>query len=127
MIRTSLCWLYAIFSLLSVWSASKFTVHFVRRQSETGSFPNLLIASLFLILAVLYAVAWWTTWKKKSSSRAWGIAAFVTYVLLPILGVTLSRSISVALTIMFAVGVIGLVVLLWPVHKEPPEDDKSLA
>jgi hypothetical protein len=126
MIRTLVCWLYAICSLLSIWNAFKSIAHFVRRQSETGSFPNLLIASLFLILAVLYAVAWWTTWKKKSSSRAWGIAAFVTYVLLPILGVTLSRSISVALAIMFAVGVIGLVVLLWPAHKEPPEDE-SLA
>jgi hypothetical protein len=120
-IRKFLCWLFAISSLLCLWNGLLLILRFVHRQYIALSFHNLLIASLLPALTILYGIAWWTAWKKRPSGRVWGIIACLTYVLLPIWNLVAFRSLSISLMIMLLVGILALVILLWPIHEEPEE------
>jgi hypothetical protein len=127
-IRKLLCWLFAISSLLCLWNGFQLILRFAHRQYIASSLHNLLIASLFPALAILYAIAWWTVWKKRPSGRVWGAIACLTYVVLPIWNIIAFRSLPLSLGVMLLVGILALVILLWPVREEPeesPEDTLS--
>ncbi len=125
-IRKLLCWLFAISSLLCLWNALLLILRIVHRHYAFLPGRGALAIAFFPVLAIVFAAAWWTVWKRKPSARGWGIAACLTYVLVSAWGIFSSRSVPVSLGVMLAVGVAGLFVLLWPVHDEASEDDPSL-
>lgn len=122
-LRKFLGLLFAISSLFCLWNALKTFFLIIHQHHGPSSLNDIVHAAVFPILTVILATACWTLWKKKPSGTIWGIAACLAFILLPTWAVIYSRSIPFSLVMMFAVGVIGLVILLWPVQKDPEEDD----
>jgi len=83
----------------------------------------LLVPGILSMQAAIYAVAWWTLWKRKPSARAWGVGASLLYVLPSVFNIWSSihhsRSIRGCSGIMLAIGVIGLVAFLRNEQHEP--------
>lgn len=113
-IRKLICWLFAISAVLCLWNATRLGVYIAHRHDAFQSLRSLLIAAILPVLAAIYLVAWWTVWKEKPSTRGWGIAASLTYVLLPICGTLYSsRSLPSSIWAMLGIGVLGLIAFSW--------------
>ena len=70
----------------------------------------LLVPTVFSVMAATYGIACWTIWKGKRSARGWGIAASLTYILLPLSMFFFVRHfISRHFPVMLAIGVAGLI------------------
>ena len=70
------------------------------------------------ILAVVFAMAWWTSFKEKSFARVWGIIASLINVQIAILPVLVPpHSILNGFLLLLAVGVAGLVAFSWRVEE----------
>lgn len=122
-IRKFLCWLFAISSLVCLWNSLRFVLRFIHQHSLHQSLDGVFVVALFPTLALIYGIAWWTVWKKKRSGKAWGAVACLTYILFPLWGMIISRSVSLSLAVMLVVGILILLILLWPAEEEPSEDD----
>jgi ABC-type proline/glycine betaine transport system permease subunit len=126
LIKKFLSWVFAVSALLCIWNALKIIFHMIHRHYGFFTARNLLLASLFPVLVIILAMAWWTVWKRRPSGKGWGIAASLTYVLLPVWSIHSSRSLALSLGAMLALGVIGLVVFIWPAGKPTSEDGPLL-
>ncbi len=108
-----MCWLFAISSLGCLRIGLLRILRIVLRHNAARSF-NLLFATAFFVAAIIFALAWWTIWKERPSAKAWGIAASLIFILLPIgSAVYFSRSILGPFGVMLATGVVALVAFLW--------------
>ena len=81
-IRKVLCWLFAFESMLCFLTSLWRNLYFIHRQFGFLPLRNQLTAAFSGVLAIVFAVAWWTIWKGKQSARWWGIAASLAYVLI---------------------------------------------
>ena len=126
MIKKFLSWVFAVSALLCLWNALKILLRMIYRHFGFFAPRHLLAASFFPVLAIILAMAWWTVWRKRPSGKGWGTAASLTYVLLPAWAIYSSRSLALSLGAMLALGVIGLIVFLWPAGNPTPEDDSLL-
>jgi hypothetical protein len=76
-------------------------------------------------------MAGWTTWMKKSSARAWGVAASLLCLFAPLSSMYIfHHPFGNARYKEIVFGVFGLVVYLWPDHQreinlDQPEDEAS--
>ena len=125
-IKKFLSWVFAVSALLCIWNGLKIILRMINRHYGFSAPRHLLLASVFPILTIIWAVAWWTVWRRKPSGKGWGIVASLTYVLLPVWTIYSSHSLAFSLGAMLALGVIGLVVFIWPAGKPTPEDDDPL-
>lgn len=112
-LRKLLGWLFAISSLGCLRIAFLRVLRTISGHNGAPPFRNVPIAAAFFVVATIFALAWWSVWKAKPSSRAWGIAASLIYILLPVGSVMyLSRSIWSAFGVMLATGIAGLIAFL---------------
>lgn len=125
-IRKLLAWLFAISSLLCIWHSLQFAFRYViYRQHPHLAWHELFAVSLFPLLAIIYGIAWWTVWRKLPSGRFWGVLACLTYIGFPLWAMIALHSVQLSLAVMLVIGILLLIVLLWPTHEEPkvPDDD----
>jgi hypothetical protein len=108
--------------LMAVWIIER---TFQIQLNKAFSHPlALLLDAIFPLMATVYGVAAWTTWKEEPSARFWGIAASILQILLPVRQIFFrSRPIWSCHGFVLAVGILGLIVFLWPSQKEPETED----
>jgi hypothetical protein len=124
-VRKQMCLVFAISSLLGVWTACRFIPHILHLHH--ASLSRVVFAALvFPVLVVIYSAASWTVWKEKRSARAWGIAASLTYVLINLQMIFVSsRSVPNCVWIMSAIGVAGLIAFSWRDELHDPGQDTT--
>jgi len=94
-LRGFLSWIFALsgficFSITALGSYGTF-VHPLHALSASQVQHRVIGAAVFLLLAVIYGMAWWTNARQKPSLRLWGIAASLTFVALAFLPVAVHR------------------------------------
>ena len=113
-LRTFLCWLFAISSLLCLRIAFLRILHTFLRHDAFLPLRRQLALALFSDLAIIFGMAWWTVWRGKPFAKCWGITASLMYIFFPIWNIIyFSRSVWHSFGVMFATGVAGLVAFLW--------------
>jgi hypothetical protein len=116
-LRKFLGWLFAISSLLCLWYSPRLILLVIRQQSTLHLLRNLSIAALFPVLAAIYGVAWWTAWKATPFANGWGIAASLTYLLLPLGSFCYASRPCPGWEWMMSAGVAGLIAFSWRVGR----------
>jgi len=113
-LRKYLCWVFAFSCLVCLGIALRRTLYIVHRHYAFLPFAHLRVPAVFLIQAVICGVAWWTIWKEKPFARAFGIAASLIFVGVPLWGITFfSQSVWGNEGIVLAIGVAGVVAFSW--------------
>ena len=108
-LRKFMSWIYAISSLLALWTAFWFIPHIIHRHYVFSPLRSLLVIAVFPTLATIYGVAWWAVWKGKTSAKGWGIAASLSYILISLqLIIFFTRSVWSCSGVMLVVGIVGL-------------------
>ena len=107
--------------MLSVWgfyfilhTAHQHNFYDALQHSTIQQFGRWLLTLFYLlifpVMAVIFGVAWWKIWKEKIAARGWGIAASLTYVLVPLLVmIQTSKSEWTLLWVELTIGVVGLI------------------
>jgi len=114
-VRDSLSWLFAISSLISLRVAATGIIGAIRHPLAFWSLRYLLAPVAFSVLTIILGFAWWTIWRRKTAARIWGIAASLTYLIIPLsLAVYFSRSLLSHFSFMLAIGAVGLVAFARP-------------
>ncbi len=109
-LRKSLCWVFALTAIICFRIGFWPVLTSIFRQSDPTSFKALLVDALFAASAVVFAAAWWTTLRAKSSARGWGLAASALILLLALLPTLLTHHLMLGIfRIVLAVGVVGIV------------------
>lgn len=127
-IRKYLSWVFAVTSLICV------QVLFTHAWDTVGQLAAdqplrfrlllLLVPSMMIAFAVVFAMAWWTTFKEKRSSRWWGIAASLIVIqasLLPVLFPP--HSISNSFSLVSVLGIVGVIAFAKPIQPLVIADD----
>lgn len=100
------------------------------RQNSRGALAALIVFFAFVCMTAVYAMAWWTTWKSRPSERAWGIAASLLQLTLPLSLIYFRYlKLSNGKWQMIALSTLALIVYAWPDSEtesateqiEPPE------
>jgi hypothetical protein len=121
-IRKVLCWIFAFNALVYVLFSLR-SMYAISRPYAALAPRDLLITVLFQVVeASVTGVAWWAILSRKSSARAWGIAASIMYVL------SFLRPIVFSLRCVWwrdlgalFIGVVGLIAFLWHDKGDPRE------
>ena len=90
-LRKSLCWVFALTAIICFRIGFWPVLSSIFRQSDPTSFHALLVDALFAASAVVFAAAWWTTLRSKSTARGWGLAASALILLLAMLPTLLTH------------------------------------
>jgi hypothetical protein len=112
-----------ICSCLALWLIHR---AFEIEQFRAFSHPRvLLLSAIFPIMAIIYLVASWKIWRERPLAKGWGIVASILLILLPLRQAALrSQPVWSCHGIMLALGIVGLIVFLWP-YEERPETNLS--
>jgi hypothetical protein len=134
-IRMILVWSFAVTALIILFTVVQMLLYPEWEPSGSRVPPWLVVPILFLILAAVFALAWWTAITKKVSARKWGIAASSIYIL-PVLFIIVfdflirhgrrsaySSLLCCSLTLLFVLGATGVIVF-W---RQPCESPGSAA
>jgi hypothetical protein len=106
-------WIYAISSLRCFQIAFLRILHIIQDYA-LQPLRNLLVATEFSTLAIIYGLTWWAVFKGEPSARGWGITASLTYILISLWSIIyFSRSVWGAFGAMLASGIAGLLAFLW--------------
>jgi peptidase M50-like protein len=109
-LRKYLSWIFTLSFLVCLQIALSGISGIIHRHLFILRFRILLVPALFSILAATYGIACWAIWKGKRSARGWGIAASVTYILLPLsIFFFIRHSILRHFQVMLAIGIAGLI------------------
>jgi hypothetical protein len=121
-------WLFGVCSIVALG------VSFPRRGifNDLGGlrWSTLIVSGVMVLLALVFAMAWWTTVKARPTARAWGITASIANLLGP-LYMLLFRHLPLTYSglMVVAISMLALVVYAWPnsvgisPNAEPSEDD----
>jgi uncharacterized membrane protein YbhN (UPF0104 family) len=80
-LRTILCWIFAleclelVLSFAILYLINPFHRNLALPQDASGTAKIVVFLGIYFVAAVTYGKAWWTVWKRKTSSKAWAIAA----------------------------------------------------
>jgi len=118
-----IAWLFGLTSLISICFAVRIILRVIYRCNSFLQLQIQIISAFFPVLAIIFGVAWWTVWKQKNSAKGWGIAASLIYVLLSLWEIVFSKRPWNSFLGTLAVGLVGLIVFLWPYEKEADTDD----
>jgi hypothetical protein len=108
-LRRFLSWMFAVGFLVCAQIALSSISSIIHRHHTILHLRILLVPSQFLVLAAIYGFACWTFWKGKRSARVWGIAASLTYILLPLSLIYFWHSALRHFQVMLAIGIVGLI------------------
>lgn len=120
-LRIFLGWIFAFTMPVCIVAATRTILHISHRHHIVSFAHILAFALLFVLLASIFGMAWWTVWKGKITARLWGVGASLIYILLSLWEIIyLSRSVWSDFGGMLTVGITGIVVFLWPVGAGGP-------
>jgi hypothetical protein len=120
-LRKYLSWLFAFTSLVCLQISFSLTPNMLRQHphadqlSLTSQILLPVLPWIFPLFAIVFGMAWWTSFKAKSSARIWGIIASLINVqtaLLPLL--IPPHSFFNAFLLILGVGIAGLVAFARP-------------
>ena len=78
-------------------------------------------------MALIYAIAWWTTWKEKPSERVWGIAAGLLHLSAVLFVMHFARvSMNEVVWGALSFGALALVAYSWPGREDDPKTREPL-
>lgn len=81
LLRSFLCWNFALCSAICIWFALWLTVGAIQRHGTTLPLSVWLLNGVLPVEAAVLAAAWWFIWQKRSSAKVWGIAASLMFIL----------------------------------------------
>jgi hypothetical protein len=123
-----LLWTFASMSLVCISIALPLIAGIVH-QCVFRTLRSLIAPGVLSTQAAIFAVAWWTIWKRTPSARGWGVAASMTLILSSFFTiwsrVHRTRSIRACAGTLMAVGVIGLVAFLRHDGRDDPGKDRT--
>jgi drug/metabolite transporter (DMT)-like permease len=131
--RFFVAWIFAMVSALCLVLSFPLVRRSFQRYEETHALFILIPVAFLLASAAILGMAWWTTWMKKSSARAWGVAASLLCLLVPLSSMYFFHSPfgdSKYKGIIF--GILALIAYLWPdghgdtYPGESQEDDEAM-
>jgi hypothetical protein len=99
----------------------------LHRQNSRGSIAALIIFFAFVCMTAVFAMAWWTTWKSRSTARAWGIAASLIQLSLPLSLIYFRHlKLSNGKWQMMVLSTLALIAYAWPDSETKPDTEKQL-
>lgn len=120
-LRKSLCWVFALTAIICFRIGFWPVLSSIFLQSHPTSSHALLVDALFAACAAVFAAAWWTTLRSKSSARGWGLAASALNLLAAVLPTLLTHHpISGSFRVVLALGLVGIIAFA-PRLKAPGE------
>jgi hypothetical protein len=123
--RMMMSWLFALESFLYLPVFLWLNLRSAHSQTSSLLLQSQLTAVSYAVLSIVFGIAWWIVWKKKSSARVWGICASLAFFLIylqPIIFVSEFVWWHSLLDLFF--GIIGLIVFL-PRNEFESEKDYS--
>lgn len=120
-LRKFVSWIYAFSSLRCFQIALLRILRTIHAGHPFLPLRNLLIATEFSILAIIYALTWWAVFKGQPSARGWGIAASLTYIIISVWSIIyFLRPVWGAFGVIFAIGITGLIAFWWRDERGDP-------
>lgn len=123
-IRKYLSWIFAFTALVCVSISYSLTPKMLRHGQSVAHLSLgwqifLVVAPwLFPIATIVFAMAWWTSFKEKPSAKVWGILASLINIQVALFPVLIPpHSIFNGFLLILAIGVAGLIVFARPVEK----------
>jgi hypothetical protein len=68
-------WLFGLCSIIALSVSVLFFRRGIVYDLGVRRFSTILTSGVIVLLALVFAMAWWTTWKARPTARAWGITA----------------------------------------------------
>lgn len=68
-------WFFAFVAVVCLNASARLFILDVVRGHERSSVLSLVPGTAMLLLAIVFAMTWWTSWKDRPTARTWGIAA----------------------------------------------------
>jgi len=131
-IRTFFGWLFGIVAVIylgvSILICSGLVgTGMTHRLHSRGALAGLIVFFAFVCVTAVYGMAWWTTWRSRPSERAWGIAASLLQLSLPLSLIYFRHlKLSNGKWQMMALGTLALVAYAWPDRETGPNSEKQL-
>ena len=66
-------WLFGFFSICCIVGTADYL-----RRNWVPRFSTFWALGAMVSLAIVFAMTWWTTWKRRRTARAWGVTASLT-------------------------------------------------
>lgn len=123
-VRKFFGWGFGIVSFLvfigSVWDLCSTLI----RRHGTLSPGSIMALSVTVSFALIFGMAWWTTWKAKPSARNWGIASSLVVLLIPVFVMHFAHQpMNDSNWSEIVVGALSLIAYAWPdSERESPFD-----
>jgi hypothetical protein len=70
-----LLWIFALSAAICLQTAFTLLRAALRFQNDPRFLRSLIVPAAFLVMAFIFATAWWTLWRRRTSGRKWAVAA----------------------------------------------------
>jgi hypothetical protein len=126
-VRKIIVWIFAFNAIVCFFIASRHIADRFHVSLSLHSLRPFVVPVVFSFLAIVFGMAWWTTWRERPFARAWGTVASLINFVIPLLRlIFFSRSNWNGAAIVIAVGIAGLIAFLWPNEERFATDDSEL-
>jgi hypothetical protein len=106
--------IFAVTAVVCVWIFFRHTVHTIHRYHDFVPHRGYYVSAFFLVIAIIFGIAWWTVIKGKPLSRIWGGLASTIYIMASLWMILYSSGqVWGANGLALAIGVSGLAVFLF--------------
>lgn len=82
--RVLLAWVFALISAMLFVLSFPFALTRFHTHDSVHMLLAFVPITFLLMIAGIFGMAWWTSWMKKSSARAWGVAASLLCMFAPL-------------------------------------------
>ena len=131
-LRQTCGWLFGVCSIVALGVSFLFLHRGIFNGLGVMRWSTLIVSGVMVLLALVFAMAWWTTFKARSTARAWGITASIANLLGPLYMLSI-RHLPLADSRLKVVvfSMLALVAYAWPdgvnssLIAEHSEDDES--
>ena len=121
-VRNLFGWLFGLVSIAALGVAVLFFRWGVIHDHGIALLSRLIASGVILSLALVFAMAWWTTWKARSTARAWGIAASLANLCGPLsLMYFAHRPLTDFRWKVIAFSTLALIAYAWPDSEKDPD------
>jgi Peptidase family M50 len=130
-LRKTLLWVYALIAFTCIRVGLWPILSTICRHSGFMPLRGFIVAAILSGLGAVFAMAWWTNFRSKSSARAWGLAASASSTLVALVPSILAhRAINGPLEIVLAIGIAGFAAFARPIRTVErvanPREDQSM-
>jgi hypothetical protein len=117
-------WLFGFFFICCIVGAADYL-----RRNWVPRFSTFWVLGAMVSLAIVFAMTWWTTWKRGRTARAWGVTASLTNLSIPMyMTYVAHRRLTGVGWEMIAISAFSLIAYSWPDSERDsptPEGDDS--